>query len=84
MKSLEFIGDSVARLGVDALAWVYRIMWAVALIGAGTLWTLGEDTFHSVMTVLFMALMVVGLVLITVALLGGIASMIGRFHQSKI
>lgn len=76
--NLEFTGDSIARIGVDSLAWAYRIMWAVALIGAGTLWTLGEDAFHTVMTALFLGLLVVGLVLIMVCVVGGLLSLIGR------
>ncbi len=78
MKNLEFTGDSIARLGVDTLAWVYRVMWVIALIGAGTLWTLGEDSFHTVMTALFLGLMVVGLILIAVCLVGALLSIIGK------
>ncbi|GEM_PF-3890574 len=78
MKSLEFTGDAIARLGVDSLAWAYRVMWAIALIGAGTLWTLGEDSFHTVMAALFMGLMVVGLILIAVCLVGALLSIIGK------
>lgn len=76
--NLEFTGDTIARVGVDSLAWVYRVMWAVALIGAGTLWTLGEDAFHTVMTALFMGLMVVGIALILMSLTGALLSIIGR------